>query len=396
MVSLSEREIIVRRALEDSELRPFLAFIFGETPDIPASSRTPDLVLLSAISRKDAATFREQVTELEKRRISSETTWCDNDCLVFCLLLGCEMFQISSPVVKVILDAREQNRNTIPRRVNEVLRSLSRGEYAMIEEFAFIKVVYNHLRNELSLDTDTAVKIYKSLIGPKFFDDMSPFISLLAVRAFELIIIDRKPSIVQTFPQLIEGIEKLSDKLSVRQLCQLFMALPVKSLLIIGGIVITTFGAGITTGKVSNAFTWPASRPERLKIISTQDGNRPNDSVLGSLTATLLSTHHARAGAMLKTLLVETEAPGSSTSKYSAELSILNTPILDGYAFSITDVDNGSQRLILPVRSSGGVSRVFVPASDGRARIQFLLLVEVPVQVDLGVLANGLLVRVLE
>ena len=229
MVSLSEREIIVRRALEDSELRPFLAFIFGETPDIPASSRTPDLVLLSAISRKDAATFREQVTELEKRRISSETTWCDNDCLVFCLLLGCEMFQISSPVVKVILDAREQNRNTIPRRVNEVLRSLSRGEYAMIEEFAFIKVVYNHLRNELSLDTDTAVKIYKSLIGPKFFDDMSPFISLLAVRAFDLIIIERKPSIVQTFPQLIEGIEKLSDKLSVRQLCQLFMALPVKS-----------------------------------------------------------------------------------------------------------------------------------------------------------------------
>ena len=396
MVPLSEREIIVRRALDDSELRPFLAFIFGEKPDIPASVHTPDLVLLSAISRKDPTAFGEQVNELAKRRISPEATWCDNDCLIFCLLLGCEMFQVDSPVVQSILDAREQNRNPVPRRVNEVFRSLSRKEYALAEEFAFIKLVFNQLRNKFGLDTDEAVKLYKNLIKPNFCEELSPFLSLLAVRAYDLILVERKPSILETFPQVIEGIEKLSGKLSVRQLSQLFMALPVRSLLVIGGVAVTIFCAGVTTGKFASALAWPATRPDRLKVTSVQDGGRSDDRVVGSIITTLLSSHHARAGAPLRVLLVEADPPGSTTSKYSTELSIQDVPILDGCAFSVKDSDTGVLRLILPVRISSGTLKVFVPASDGSARIQFLLLVDIPGSVDLSVLSNGLIIRVLD
>lgn len=403
MVPLSEREPIIRRALEEAELRPVHALIFGLKLE-PLTVQTPDLVLLSAVARRDSAAFKEQVVDLERRRISPEAAWCDNDCLVFALLLGCEIFGVETPVVANVLDVRERQRNAVPRRVNEVLRALSRKDHAPVEEFGFIKLVYEHLRGQpLRLKSDDVLRVYGTLTRPGFLEELSPFLSLLAVRAYDLIITERQPAPLEEFAQLVEGVERLGDKLSARQVRELLLAFPVKKLWTLATLLLPLLGsvyaAGLGSREVLSAFRTTFAhpgRPERLKVVSVQDAQQIDDTFLKRLATAPPPAAPTPTAKSLFPVLVTTEAPGSPTGKYSVELFLQGASIPEGYAFSERAADAGLQRSVLPVGRSGEGIRAFVPAGDGMERGEFLLWVEAPAGTGMDALAHGLTMRVIE
>src|ERR1700692_382485 len=120
MVSLSERDELIHRAKADTEMRAVYAFLFGESIDYSSSPGFPHISLLRAVAERDKTVFLEEIKEFRSRRTSEGSTWYDNDCLVFLLIVGGQRLQIDLGFLDPILNARDTNPNPIPKRVNEV------------------------------------------------------------------------------------------------------------------------------------------------------------------------------------------------------------------------------------------------------------------------------------
>jgi hypothetical protein len=185
MVSLEERAITVR-AQKDDELREFYAFLFGEQIAADPQPQVVHVGLLRSIAKEDAKEFRRQIGEIERRRITPDSEWCQNDCLVFLLLLGCRKFSVHTKCVSEILAVRERNPNPGPQKINEIFQALNRGEYGMDGEYCFLKIPFLHFIGRLDLSSDAASRAHQALCKPGLLHNLSPFDQLLAIRALRL------------------------------------------------------------------------------------------------------------------------------------------------------------------------------------------------------------------
>ena len=134
------------------------SFIFEKELDFDRVPDVPRTGVLKAISNRSQSAFRLALEEIERRRVSEEHDWWSDDSLVFLLVLGCRLFDIESDRLGEILDIREKNSNPVPRKLNQVYRALSRGEYAMEGEYCFIKVTFLRLLGRLDLSSDDAME----------------------------------------------------------------------------------------------------------------------------------------------------------------------------------------------------------------------------------------------
>jgi hypothetical protein len=161
--------------------------------------------------------------------VSEDHDWWSDDSLVFLLVLGCRLFDIESDRLDEILNIREKNSNPVPRKLNQVYRALSRGEYAMEGEYCFIKVTFLRLLGRLDLSSDAALKAYGALVRPNLLKELTPFNQLLSLRAYDLILHARTPTKFENAPQLVEGFEALSKHFSLGQTWRIFATLPIKA-----------------------------------------------------------------------------------------------------------------------------------------------------------------------
>src|SRR6185369_14773842 len=121
MVSLKQRQALAEQAQADPHLSQFRAFLAGDRPsvDAPHSGAVREEIL-AAVALDDAARFKKAATEIGQRRISPDSDWCQDDYLVFLLLVGNEKFGRPLNFLSRVIDARRANPNPIPRKINEV------------------------------------------------------------------------------------------------------------------------------------------------------------------------------------------------------------------------------------------------------------------------------------
>jgi hypothetical protein len=382
MVSLSQRESISLHANADKELRAFYSFVFGESVDLTTADDIPHLNLLRAISNRDKKGFHEEISDLEKRQINEESVWVENDSLIFLILVGSEIFDLKSELIEKVLVAREKNTNPSARRVNQVFRALSRKEYGMEGEYSFIKIVFLQLSGKLTLTNETARQPYLTLIRPGLLDELSPFLQVLAIRAFDLILFNRAPKKFEDYPAILEGIEGLHDELSLRQAIRLLFGLPAKAWISVLSVFFTlllcAFGIGQKSSQWSLITKGQIRTPNSLSVTSISNAAQAHSRLLKDLSTSLLLSRQAAPGNHFVGLVVESSEFETSTPTFYVESSHVGSPIVDGYAFIVNDLSEPEVFRVIPTQNTATGLRSLVPESNARTKIVFLVLLEVP------------------
>jgi phosphoribosyl-ATP pyrophosphohydrolase len=381
MVSLSQRQGITLQANADIELRGFYAFVFGELVDLSTADDIPHLNLLRAISNQDKKAFEKQIDDLEKRQINDDSVWSENDALMFLFLVGLEIFDVRTELIEKVLEAREKNTNPAARKVNQVFRALSRKEYGMEGEYSFIKIVFLKLSGKLTLTSENSRQPYLSLVRSGLLDELSPFLQVLAIRAFDLILFNREPQKFENYSQILEGIENLDDKLSFRQAIRLLFRLPAKfwisAISVLFALLLFVFGAGQRFNQWSLRTEHQLKAPRTLSVTNISNPAQAHTVAVKVLATNLLSSRQAVPGKHLIVVAVESSQFGTSTPPFSVELSHVGSPVLDGYAFTVNGSDETEILSILPTLHTIAGLQGIVPKSDEKTKIMFAVLLEV-------------------
>ena len=237
MVSLSERDCIVQNALSDRDLSCIYRFIFeGKVSDAGRNDKQGRVLV--AIARSDKRDFQRLLEDFAGRKVTTETDWIHNDCLIFLLLLGCHKFSLPTSSLDQVLTAREKNANPVAVKTNQIFRSLSRSEFSLEGEYSFIKVVFLDLIDRLQLTHIRGLPIFTTLTSTDILSELSPFLRLLAVRSFDLLVTATAPTEENAYEELIEVIHSLSPNWTIRETAKLIWALPIKRAVILSAAII--------------------------------------------------------------------------------------------------------------------------------------------------------------
>ena len=398
MVPLSDRDLVTSRAKADAEMRAVYSFLFEEKFDFSAASTFPHADLLRAVAERDADAFRTQVSNYQKRRVSEGGGWYENDSLILLLLVGCERFGVSAQFLDPILSARERNTNPVPKQVNEVFRALSRKDFGMESPFSFIKLPALQLADRLVLSSESAQKIYRELTQPGLFGSLSPFLQLLALRAFDLVLFARKPKPFENFEALVTALETYQEKASLRQALHLLWALPYKwwfgciSLLIF--ILSFSFGVGQRASDRRHEASNSRQRPSSLQVMTQTNALTHN---LTAVQALARSVYDSRPSDQYWTAVAIQTAPLSvSAPKFSVEASTGAGTFVSSQAWLVHSADGGLMQTLLPVQQGSQSARAFLEAGEPGDSIVFVLITRTPQPLTSDQLASTITLRALD
>ncbi len=199
MVSLEQRQALAVLSEADPQLKRFQLLLAGENP-AGADSGAGEVreELLVAISSNDSVRFKNAAVKIGQRKISADSDWCQDDYLLFLLLLGNELFGRPLTFLTCVIEARRNNPNPIPRKINEVFAALGRQEFGIDGEFCFLKIPFLRLAGKLRLGPSEARKAIHAMSEPELFDQMSPFLKLLTQKAYDFILTERQPLATET------------------------------------------------------------------------------------------------------------------------------------------------------------------------------------------------------
>ena len=396
MVPLSERDAVTRGAKADSEMRAVYALVFGEAFDFARDRGFPHGALLRTVAVRDQAGFLAQVAEFKSRKTSATSGWYDNDCLIFLLLLGCEQFGCDRTFLEPIMAARDQNTNPTPKRVNEIYRALRRSEHGMDGEFAFIKVTFLHLAKPITLAPADAEKVYRELTRPGLLEELSPFLQLLALRAFDIVLFQRRPKPMENFDELIKSLEGYREKASVKQALQILWAMPYKWLIAAVAALFLALSvlAGWTQHYFNQANTARAPRPATLQVAAASDALQSGVPVVRALAQQAMVK--AVSGEHWTAVAFESSHFASASPKFSVEASTQTGTIVAGYALLTTTVDGGLAQTIVPLQLGAHSVRIFLPPSEPGSYLVFVLIIKTDIPMDAAKLAATISLRPLD
>jgi hypothetical protein len=398
MVPLSERDAVTRRAKADAEMRAVYAFLFSEPFDFANEQAFPHANLLRAVAGGDAGSFRTEVASFQKRRTSEGSGWYENDSLIFLLLVGCERFQVEGEFLESILTARERNTNPVPKQVNAEFRALSRKDYGMESPFSFIKLVLLQLTGHPAISSDAARKVYQELTQGGFVAQLSPFLQLLALRAYDLVLFDRQPKPFENFDELVRALETYQEKASVRQAAKLLWALPYKwALGIISAATLAMsffFGLGQQTSDSNHAGNSERQRPTTLRIVSHTDATISELPSVRALTRQIRSLKPAAE--YWSAVALQTSPLQHAASKFSLEASTVEGRIVGAHGWLVHDTESGPSLTLLPVQQGATSARAFAEAAESKDYIIFVLIVKTAQPTELAQLADGITLRTLD
>jgi hypothetical protein len=396
MVPLSERDAVMCRAKSDAEMRAICAFIFGEAFDYAAESAFPHAGLLCAVAGKDVDAFRTQVAEFSKRRTSESSGWYENDSLVFLLLVGCIRFEIKMDFLDAILTARERNTNAQPKRVNEVFRALSRGDFGMESPFSFIKLSLLQLADKLALTNDAAQRVHHELTQAGMFISLSPFLQILALRAYDLILFARRPQPYENFEKLIQAVEIFKDGASVGQAFKLLWALPFKwwlgafSLAVV--VIAFFFGFGQRASERNREAA--RERPTALQIVTHADAASHPLTAVRAVARQALSGRPA--GESITAVALETSRLRAPAPKFSVEASAALATITEAQAWLVHSTDGGATQTFLPLQLYPQGVRAFLGGAEPEDYLVLVLVFRTPRPLSPDALAAAVTLRVLD
>jgi hypothetical protein len=244
MVPLSEQDAIWAGIEESPDLSEIASAIFKKKIGSGSTSRSSDIKLVKAIVGKNKDAFTAVVGELTKREITVQSTWVQNDALLFFLIVGLKCFDVKMPSIFEVLDVRDRATHGMEKVATRVYRDILQGDYTASGEGGFIKVVFRDLTGEAKLNSSEIRKLYSSL-SPDLIHLMSPFYRLLALRAYGIVLTSWEHVVYETVPDLLEGLSSLKNKFRLTDIWTLFWSLPVGAMVSLCLLLGAAFGLGI-------------------------------------------------------------------------------------------------------------------------------------------------------
>lgn len=381
MVSLTQRHDLADAIRADPDLQRIQALLDGGTV-VGGNALNNDVrdQLLFAIHAKDGKKFNEIGVDLAKRKIGPKSDWCQDDFLVFLLLLGNQIFGHSVSCLQQVIDARRHTPNSLPQKINEVFAALYRQEFAIDGEMAFLKVPFLHLTGDLKIGPSDAEKVLASVSDIDLWNQFSPFLRLLTQKAHDLVLISRMPQVAETSEELIEGFKKHASSLTLRQWWNVLLSLPGKLVVsVVGaalvlGLIVVLFGFG--KGLAEKEFKSDRKRPDviSLKSASATPSNLPSGA---AIFQTFLQNNPATAGQRVLTVTLTCEPFSAPTPSFVIEVSHPEKAIQDAIAFT-QEADTGERPFtVIPIQKDAGRYRLVLPQLDAGAQLVILVNIDI-------------------
>jgi hypothetical protein len=401
MVSLEQRQALAAFSTSDPYLKKFQLFLAGETvTEANVCEGGVREELLSAIILKDSERFQNKAAEIGRRKIYAGSDWCQDDYLVFLLVLGNELFGHRLTFLKNVIEARGNNPNPIPRKINEVFAALERQEFGIEGEFCFLKIPFLRLVSKLRLGPSDAGRAIRAMSEPKLFDQLTPFLQLLMQNAHDIILTERQPLATETTTQLIEGFEAHAKDLSLRQWWHVVAALPGRMIwaliafVVAAGLipVLIGIGKGIVESRSSVEVR---TRPAAITVVGIRapGSDLPNEALL--LAQTLAASGRIQNKRPLL-ITIEGSPWQTATPSFIVEVSHPHKPISAAFAFTQDSAEGLRPFTIVPVQRDAGRFRAILSEQPKGQRLFFVLQFEGDANEDVQSVGRRVVLRPLQ
>jgi hypothetical protein len=401
MVPLEQRQSLAALSEADSQLKRFQLLLAGDT--LGAAESDPSDVrekLLLAIFLKDSAVFKDTAVNIGERKISPESDWCQDDYLVFLLILGNELFGHLLTFLPNVIEARRKNLNPIPRKINDVFAALVRQEFGIEGEFCFLKIPFLSLAGKLRLGPLEAKRAIRAMSEPGLLDQMSPFLMLLTQKAYDLVLTERQPLPTETTTQLIEGFEQHAKDISLRQWWRVVLALPgrllgtIVAIVISAGLIPLLFGVGkeIVESYKSREVRL---RPQSIEIAGIREAGSdlPTEALLLARTLPSLNAVPSKRPLLIT---VESEPFDTATPAFVVEASHPERPIRNAFAFTRSSAEGVQPFTVVPVQRDVGRFRALLSEMEAGQKLYFILEFETDGKEDFMSIGSRVVLRPLQ
>jgi hypothetical protein len=255
---------------------------------------------------------------------------------------------------------------------------LDREEFGVDGEFGFLKIPFLKLIGRLSLGTTEARKAIEAMSSPGLLEEMSLFLKMLTVKAYDLILLERQPIPTETVGQLIEGFEKHAKEFSLRQWWRVVTALPAKALLSFAAAIVSLSLSPLlfelSKEVMERSFPpTPGTRPETMTVSRSReaDSNLPKEALF--LAKGLAHPTGTERQSLI--IVVQADAFATPTPAFVVEVSHPERPIRDAFAFVSTEA-RSKEFTVVPVQRDGGRFRALLsPQAKGKI-LSFVVEVE--------------------
>lgn len=398
MVSLTQRQELAAVIAGNSQLQYFQLLLEGGT--VPNNSEINLGIheqLLCKIATKNRNEFYLIATEIGRRKISSDSDWCQDDYLIFLLLLGQETFGARLGFLSSVLEVRTANVNPIPRRINEVFRAIFRQEYGIEGEYGFLKIPFLHLIGKLRIEDSDAKKALTAFSRPHLLDSFSPFFKILTMKAYDLTLSERQPDSIEGTAQLIEKLIEHGNKLSFSNWFKVLCAIPgrVIILIILGLASLVSLPVLVGVGKgFFDLYRNNSSRhrPDELPIAAVRDtGTKifPEAAILVQSLEQPIDSPEKKS----IILIIEVKPFSTATPQFVVEASHLDTPIRAGLGFLKSRMKDDHSFTIIPVTKGNGTIRAIIPEQQSGTTLLLALEIEASLEDTAESAASRLILR---
>jgi len=401
MVSLKQRQNLAASSEADPQLKRFQLLLAGEnlaTADSGGGGVREELLL--AISSRDSVRFKDAAVKIGRRKISADSDWCQDDYLLFLLVLGNELFGHSLTFVGDVIEARRSNPNAIPRKINEVFAALERQEFEINGEFCFLKIPFLCLAGKLRLGPSEASRAMRVMSEPGLFDQLTPFLQLLMQKAHDLVLFERQPLATETTTQLIDGFEAHAKDLSLRQWWRVVAALPGRMIWAVLTVVVSIGLFPFLIGVGKGVIEYYGSKDVRVRptTIAVAGVREPGSDFPAEALLLIKTLQRSGTDAGKRSLLITVEgAPfATATPPFVVEVSHPEKPINRAIAFTQTATEGVRPFTIVPVQRDDGRFRAILSEQPKGQRLFFVLEFEADANEDAQSVGRRIVLRPLQ
>ncbi len=215
----------------EAELRLLKEFLYGERVDFSSVIKSHYVDLIRALRADRASEFNRILESYETRKPSESSTWCYDDALIFLLLLGIKKYKIDTNLISKMLEVRKSLSSGMG--ITQTFGDINEDSFSIDLPYDFVKTVFLQMMSGQQLDRESAHKCYSYLTATGFLESLTPFLRLLALRSYELILFKREPKQYETIEDAITALSKAREDLSIKHLWGIWMILPFKATLFV-------------------------------------------------------------------------------------------------------------------------------------------------------------------
>ena len=193
MVPIKDRESLHKEIGKEPTILGFSHFLLGirvesrlDEKKLKNAEEIP-LICLSAIQENDKVKFEKCLNAISRRKPNKASPWIYNDFLIFSLILGAKFFHVDFTVLTSLLALRHSEGDE-KKRLTDSFSSLAEGNFEFSGKFGFVSFFVSDFLGKRDLANSQLQEIFSTITSPPFWDELSIFSKLLALKIYDRII----------------------------------------------------------------------------------------------------------------------------------------------------------------------------------------------------------------